>query len=162
MKNLSELLDLHNELDAMFFAHQAALLYFEFEQALSLLKQYENALLTHMRDEEEVLFPVYEERAEIVKGGKIQFFLDEHYKMSKYVELLKDEIAILPNEPNTEAKLIWIFDRESFYKRLCDHHDKRETDILYPELDRVTTAAEKSELLSRVTRAFTISKTAKN
>ena len=160
MKNLSELLTLHNDLDEMFLAHQAALLHFEFDAALSLLEQYETALLTHIRDEEEVLLPVYKERAAVIKGGGFQLFLDEHYKMSKYLELLKDEVAILPNEPNTEAKLIWILDRESFYKRLCGHHDKRETDILYPELDRVTTAAEKSELLSRVTRSFSISKAA--
>ena len=160
MKNLSELLDLHNDLDAIFFAHQSALLHFEFDEALSLLEQYEAALLTHMRDEEEVLLPVYEERAEIVKGGKTQFFLDEHYKMREFVKLLKEEIIKLKDELEPEAKLIWILDRESFYKRLCGHHDKRETDILYPELDRVTTDAEKAELLNRVTRAFSISKTA--
>lgn len=160
MRNLSELLDLHNDLDAMFFAHQSALLHFEFTEAFRLLEHYENALLTHIRDEEDALMPVYKERAAEIKGGGFQLFLDEHYKMSKYVELLKDEIAILPNEPNPEAKLIWILDRESFYKRLCGHHDKRETEIFYPELDRVTTNAEKSELLSRVTRAFSVSNAA--
>lgn len=154
MDNLSELLDLHGDLDEMFFAHQSALLHFEFDKALTLLERYETALVKHLQDEEDVLFPIYAERGEIVSGGKLQFFLDEHYKMREFVKLLKEEIVKLKDEPQPEAKLIFILDRESFFKRLCDHHDKRETDIMYPELDRVTTDAEKTELLNRVTRSF--------
>ncbi|MEK7724889.1 MAG: hypothetical protein AAB336_11100 [Acidobacteriota bacterium] len=158
MRNLSQLLNLHKDLDEMFFAHQSALLHFEFKAALSLLERYEYGLLTHIRDEEDVLLPVYSERAELVKGGKPQFFLDEHFKLKEFVKLLKKEITKLPEEPNLDSKLIWLLDRESFFKRLCSHHDKRETEILYPELDRITTEAEKTELLSRVTCAFSSSK----
>ena len=158
MRNLSQLLDLHKDLDEIFFAHQSALLHFEFKVALSLLERYEYGLLTHIRDEEDVLLPVYSERAEIVKGGKPQFFLDEHFKLKEFVKLLKKEITKLPEEPNLDSKLIWLLDRESFFKRLCSHHDKRETEILYPELDRITTEAEKTELLSRLTCAFSSSK----
>ena len=93
-----------------------------------------------------------------IKGGKPQLFLDEHFKLKEFVKLLKKEITKLPEEPNLDSKLIWLLDRESFFKRLCSHHDKRETEILYPELDRITTEAEKTELLSRVTCAFSSSK----
>lgn len=160
MSNLSELLDLHNDLDEMFFAHQAALLHFNFDEAVTLLERYEDALTTHMQDEEDVLFPIYAERGEIPSGGKLQFFLDEHYKMREFVKLLKEEIVKLKDEAQPEAQLLFILDRESFYKRLCGHHDKRETDIMYPELDRITTDAEKTELLSRVTRSFSKSSAA--
>lgn len=160
MKKLSDLLVLHKDLDEIFFAHQAALLHFEFERASSLLEQYETALLIHIRDEEEFLLPLYEKRAEIIKGGKTQYFLDEHYKLKEFIKLLKVEIAKLPNERNPDATIIRILDRESFFKRLCGHHDKRETEILYSELDRVTTEAEKAKLLSRVTCSFAFSKAA--
>lgn len=160
MENLSDLLSLHDDLDEMFFAHQSALLHFDFAAALSLLERYETALSTHIRDEEDVLMPIYKERASIIKGGGFQLFLDEHYKMSGFVKLLKEEIAKLVDEPEPEAKLIWILDRESFYKRLCGHHNKRETDFFFPELDRVTSGAEKAELLRGVTCAFSVSKAA--
>lgn len=160
MKTLSELLTLHADLDEMFYAHQAALLHFDFESALSQLERYEAALLMHMRDEEEVLLPVYQKRAGAIVGGGINLFLDEHKKMSEFIRLLKTEVAALAGEPHPEAKLIWILDRESFYKRLCGHHDKREREILYRELDRVTTEAEKSELLTRVTGSFARSEAA--
>lgn len=158
MRNLSELLDLHKYLDEMFLAQQYTLLHFDFAEALSLLEQYETALLSHMKDEEEVLMPIYQERASVIKGGNAQLFLDEHAKMRGWVKLFKNEIARLAEEPKPEADLIQLLDRESFYKRLCSHHDKRETDILYPELDRITTDTEKVELLSRVTCSFSISK----
>lgn len=160
MKGLCDLLALHTELDGMFFVHQAALLHSEFADAASLLERYETALLMHIRDEEEILLPVYRERAAMIQGGDVRLFLDEHYKMSEFIKLLKTEVSRLIGEPKPEAKLIWILDREAFYKRLCGHHDKREAEILYPELDRVTTDAEKTELLSRVNRSFAVSKAA--
>ena len=151
MRNLSELLELHNDLDEIFFAHQCALLHFDFTAALSLLVRYETSLLTHMKDEEDVLLPIYSERASVIKGGNPQFFLDEHLKMRRFVELFKEQIAKLAAEPKPEAGLILLLDREAFYKRLCGHHDKREREILYPELDRMTSETEKLDLLNRVT-----------
>jgi len=160
MNKLSELLDLHKDLDEMFLAQQYALLHFDFKSALSILMKYESALLTHIKDEEEILLPIYKEHACIIKGGNAQLFLDEHLKMLGWVEFFNEHIARLANESSPESDLILLLDRESFYKRLCSHHDKRETDILYPELDRITSDAEKLELLSRVTCSFSMSKAA--
>lgn len=141
----------------MFFAQQRALLYFDFDAALSLLERYETGLLAHMRDEEEVLLPIYIQRAHVVKGGNPQLFLDEHEKMRGWVAFFKEQIARLAWEPHPESDLILLLDRQAFYKRLSSHHDKRETEILYPELDRVTSEMEKLELLNRVTCAFSLS-----
>lgn len=160
MLKLSELTDLHAELDQMFFDHQCRLIHFDVPGALSSLECYEAALLTHMRDEEQVLFPVYAERGTPVKGGDVKLFLYEHSKMTGFVEVLKQEVAKLAGAADPEAKLIWLLDREAFYKRLCGHHDKRESEILYPELDRVTSDLEKQDLLGRVTRSLTGTKAA--
>lgn len=160
MTNLSELLKLHKELDAIFIAHQHALLHFDFDRALFHLQRYENALFTHMRDEEEILLPIYVERAAVINGGSELIFLDEHLKMRRFVELFKEKVAELAADPHPEAGLILLLDREAFYKRLSSHHDKRESEILYPELDRITSPDEKVELLGRVTRAFSIARMA--
>jgi hemerythrin-like domain-containing protein len=154
MRNLSELLDLHHDLEDMFFAHQCKLLHFEFDEALQLLTQYETALLTHITEENEHLLPIYAERGNIVKGGAVQMFLDEHEKLANHILLFKDEIANLKNVENLEARLLWILEREAFFKKLCDHHDIRETNILYPELDRITTNEEKIALLDKLTCKF--------
>lgn len=159
MRKLSELLDLHHDLEDIFFAHQCKLLRFEFDEALVLLEQYEKALLTHIRDENEHLLPIYAERGTIAKGGAVQMFLDDHEKLINHIELFKEEIANLKDEPELEKRLIWILEREAFFKKLADHHDIRETNFLYPELDRITSDEEKLELLSRVTCQFSTAKT---
>lgn len=156
MKSLSELLNLHRDLDALFFAHQSALLRFEFDKALRLLERYESFLLRHIRDEEELLFPIYSERAEVIKGGRIELFLNEHYKMKELVKFFKEEISTLSSEPNPDAKVILLLDGQSFFKRLCGHHDKREAEFLYPALDRVTTDREKYDLLNRIACSFPV------
>jgi hypothetical protein len=38
---------------------------------------------------------------------------------------------------------------ESMFKHLVEHHDLREQNIQYPALDRVTTIAERQDLLAR-------------
>lgn len=156
MRNLSELLALHNDLEEMFFEHQKKLLRFEFDEALVLLERYEKALLKHIEDENEHLLPIYATRGTIVKGGAVQMFLDEHEKLQNHIQLFKNEIANLNTDENPERKLLWLLEREAFYKKLCDHHDIRETNFLYPELDRITTEAEKIELLNRVTCEFSV------
>ena len=160
MKTFSELLDLHREIDEMFFAHQCALLRFEFEEALSLLERYESALLRHMRDEEDLLFPLYDKRCPVTRGGATKLFLDDHEKMRGFVHLFKEETGKLAANPQPESVLLMLLDREAFYKRLCSHHDKREREILYPALDEFTSEAEKIEMLAGVTRTFASSKTA--
>lgn len=160
MRKLSELLDLHKDLEELFFQHQCKLLNRDFDRALVILEQYEEALLKHIKDENENLIPIYAERGTIAKGGAVQMFLDEHEKLANHIVLFKEEVQKLPNESEIERKLIWLLEREAFFKKLCDHHDIRETNYLYPELDRITTDDEKIELLNRVTDKFSFTNSA--
>lgn len=161
MRNLSELLALHHDLEEIFFAHQCKLLHYEFDEAFLLLEEYEKALAKHIHDENTHLLPIYAERGEIAKGGAPQLFYDEHEKLLNHIILFKEETTKLKVEKDLDRKLIWLLEREAFFKKLCDHHDIRETNFLYPELDRITSAEEKLELLSKVTCKFSVSHTAK-
>lgn len=154
MKKLSVLLDIHGELEEMFFEHQRRLIRFDFAGALRLLENYEAAISKHIDDENTHLLPIYAARGEKLKGAAVQMFYDEHEKIKAHLVLFREEIGNLLNDPEPDKKLIWLLEREAFFKKLCDHHDIRETRFLYPELDRVTTEAEKAELLGRVTESF--------
>lgn len=154
MRYLSELLDLHHDLEEIFFRHQQKLLHFEFDAALEILEEYECALQKHIFDENTHLLPIYIERGTIKKGGAAQMFFDEHEKMINHIALFKEEVEKLKTEENLDEKLIWLLEREGFYKKLHDHHDIRETNFLYPELDRITSDEEKLELLSKVSCKF--------
>lgn len=154
MRNLSELLDLHQDLEKILFRHQQKLLHFEFDAALENLDEYERALLKHIADENTHLLPIYIKRGDIKRGGAAQMFFDEHEKMINHIAFFKEEIGKLKTEENLDEKMIWLFEREGFYKKLHDHHDIRETQFLYPELDRITSDEEKLELLSKVSCKF--------
>lgn len=149
-------MDIHAELDRVFFDHQCALLRYDFAAALRHLERFASWLLKHMSDEENVLLPVYAERAEIPPAGAVRIFLDDHEKIRSYLPLFREQIEKILAEVHPEASLILLLDREAFFKRLMSHHDRREHEILYPALDAVTTDAEKTELLARVTCSFDV------
>jgi hemerythrin-like domain-containing protein len=143
------LMDLHRELEEAFLRHQEALLALNVAEALRRLTAYEQALLEHMRHEEEGLIPVYAARAERIRGGPVELFLGEHRKMREFLESLTEDLERMRGLGGTELRraVIALFDREAMYKHLVEHHDRREQNILYPELDRITSEGERAALL---------------
>ena len=150
MTYINDLKRVHHLIDEMFFDHQKALIHFEFNKALTLLEMYETVLLRHMQDEEMVLLPVYSERAKFAGAGAPKLFFDDHEKMRKFVELFKKKTVDLRRSIDLDKALLQLLDREAFYLRLCSHHDKRETDFLYPILEEILSDDEKYDLMSRV------------
>ena len=153
MKSFADVLALHGELGEMFFRHQRALLDFNFRAALERLCEYEAALLEHMRDEEELLLPLYAERVtEPGRGGAAEFFPLEHAKMRRLLAHFREQLPHIVGMAEPSRALLKLLDQETTYKHLVEHHDTREERHLYPALERVTTEAERGELLARVLR----------
>jgi hemerythrin-like domain-containing protein len=150
MTYIKDLVRVHVLLDELFFDHQKALLHFEFDKALNLLEMYESILIRHIQDEELTLLPVYSERAAFSGAGSPRYFFEDHSKMRSFIEVFKEKIAGLNLEPDIDKALLQLLDREAFYLRLCSHHDKRETDFLYPILTQILSDAEERELMSRI------------
>lgn len=150
MAVISDLMKVHKMIDDLFFEHQRALLHFDFEKALGLLRAYESTLLSHMADEEDVLLPVYAERAEFPEAGAPKLYFDDHAKMRSYIELFKQRTSEIAAESEIERALLQLLDREAFYLRLCSHHDRRESNFLYPILDDLLSKGERRKLLDRV------------
>jgi len=150
MTYIKDLKNVHLLIDEMFFDHQKALLHFEFDKALTLLEMYQTTLIRHMQDEELILLPVYADRAAFSGAGAPKLFFDDHKKMRLFVELFLEKTAELKREPNKDKAILQLLDREAFYLRLCSHHDKRETDFLYPTLEEILTDVEKRDILARI------------
>ena len=145
----------HNRLNEMFLLHQEALIGGDLEAAGARLNEFEQELRKHMRDEEELLLPIYE-RAGKIPGGAVEFFTGEHRKMLEFLARFKATLAQLQASPGTlTRKIIKLFDEEAGFKSLSEHHDMREQNILYPTLDRITTDEEKRALLDQ---CFTVKK----
>ena len=148
MKSFSDLLTLHQELDELFFEHQRALLRLDLDRASTMLETYEAELLVHMRDEEELMIPLYRERADAPVGGAAEIFLGEHDKLRQYLVLFKEELAKLAATDDLERGVLFLLDSQHLFKRLLVHHDTRERKMLYPLLDQVTTEQERESLFT--------------
>lgn len=149
MKSFNDLLTLHRQLDEQFLEHQRALIRGDLESASNILDRYERQLLDHIRDEEEILLPIFETRVEAPVGGSAEIFRNEHTKIRDYVALLKDEIPKLAKATDRERAAIFMLDSETTFKRLMVHHDTRERKFLYKLLDEATTEDERLDLFQK-------------
>ena len=143
------LLDIHKVLKEVFLQHQEALLDGNLVRAKERLAEFERRLLHHIWEEETLLLPVYE-RAGAIPGGPPVLFTGEHKRMQELLAGFKQTLSSLEQDPDSRKRgILWLLDRQATFKNLMEHHDQRETNILYPALDRVTSEAERREILSR-------------
>lgn len=149
MNNFSDLLELHRELDDLFFEHQRALMRLEIDRAQKLLEEYQADLLAHVSDEETIMLPVYAERVKAPVGGAVDIFFSEHEKLRQFLALFHEEIEKIRQMDDMERGVLFLIDSQHLFKRLLVHHDTREKRMLYPLLDEVTTEAERQELFGR-------------
>lgn len=154
MKNFSDLLALHRQLDELFFEHQRALLQLDLDRASMMLNAYDAELLAHMRDEEELLIPMYRERAKAPVGGAAEIFLREHDKLRQFLVLFRAELERMAAAHDLERSVLFLLDSQYLFKRLLVHHDTRERKFLYPLLDQITTEPEKASLFQKLSPAL--------
>lgn len=150
MKSFSDLLELHGQLDELFLEHQRALMRGELDRAESILMEYEAELLAHIRDEEELMLPIYRERVNAPVGGGSEIFLGEHEKLRQLLRLFKAEIETIRKMEDVERGILFLIDSQHLFKRLLVHHDTREKKMLYPLLDQATTEAERKSLFAKL------------
>lgn len=143
-----DLLSLHRQLDELFFVHQSALMRLDHQKAAEALREFEKQLLLHIRDEEELMLPVYRERVAAPVGGTVAIFEGEHAKLRQYLALFKEELTGLKSAEDLERRVLFLIDSQHIFKRLLVHHDTRERKMLYPLLDEVVTETERVALLS--------------
>ena len=149
MPSFSDLLTLHQQLDALFLEHQRGLIRRDLDYAEAALDEYAGALLAHIRDEEGFMMPVYSERVTPPVGGAVDIFLGEHEKLRRFLELFKEEMAKIRAMDDVERGVLFLIDSQHLFKRLLVHHDTRERKMLYPLLDEATTEVERQKLFGQ-------------
>ena len=150
MKSFNDLLDIHKQLDELFLEHQRSLLRLDITAAGAALEAYTMELFAHMSDEEDVIIPLYRERAEAPVGGTAEIFLGEHDKMRQYLLLFKEELTKLAEAEDLARAVLFLLDSQHIFKRLLVHHDSRERKMLYPLLDQVTTEQERESVFAKL------------
>jgi hemerythrin-like domain-containing protein len=153
-QTLADINHIHGELSDLFYRHQKALLQGDYQKARRLMGLYEESAGTHMKEEEEILLPLYRQRATPIQGGDPEFFIQEHQKIVEFLSRLKFRLSRLA--PSLDFKdMIALLDDEAHFKKFVEHHVLREDTILYPEVERVVTEKEKGALMRLMTYSLT-------
>src|SRR5215831_18083722 len=112
MNTLSALLTLHRRLDDLFLEHQRALLRLNLERASELLAEYEHDLLAHIRDEETLMMPLYQQRVTAPTGGAAEIFFGEHQKLRQFLTLFGQEMEKLKTVNDLERGVLFLLDSQ--------------------------------------------------
>ena len=152
-QTFSALKVLHERLDELFLLHQESLLDQTgdggewADRSLALLDRYEAALREHLRLEEELLLPVYR-RAGKIPGGPEEFYTGEHARLLTILARCRGLLLELRRgELERRRGTIRLFDEESVFKSLTQHHHQREENLLFPTLDEVADESERTRLI---------------
>jgi len=130
----------HDRLDALLGDTSRLVDENQLDRAAPIYAEFHAGLLRHIRLEEEVLFPVFDERAGM--EGPTLVMRQEHVFIKKALEMMKDGLAA------RDAKQFKT-GHEALFRVLPDHNVKEEH-ILYPTTDRVLPPQERSELTRRL------------
>lgn len=140
------MMGLHEQLDALLFAHQRALLDRDLPRARATLAAYAEALTAHIADEEGHVLPRYRALGGDATDAPTKLFLGEHANLRAFVADCAQRLAAMAERCDDRA-LLDVLDRQATLKNLLLHHDLRERNLLYPFLAARLPAAEQAAIL---------------
>ena len=131
----------HDRLDSLFKDFQSKKIT-EPEIAKKSLSSFKSGLERHIVWEEDILFPVFEDKTEMHKEGPTFVMRSEHREIKNFLERIHSKLV--KEDINDLSEL-----EKALFKVLSDHNQKEEN-ILYPWIDSSTTVAEREKLFARM------------
>jgi iron-sulfur cluster repair protein YtfE (RIC family) len=130
----------HDRLDALFETFQS-LKRSNFAAAKEAFKSFKAGLQRHIVWEEDVLFPLWEEKCGVAEGGPTLVMRAEHRQIGEQLEAIHDKVAEHDPESGHEEQVLLDILRA---------HNRKEEQVLYPAIDRVTEPEERAELFRKL------------
>jgi hypothetical protein len=131
----SNLLEVHRELEEVFALHGECLLVGELPLGRELLLAYQELLLLHMQHEENLLLPLYAETGEAPRFPLV-LYTGQHQKLRGMLETIIARLGELSGDSRSIRRgVLAIFDQETTFKHLNEHHDGAERGGLFARLD---------------------------
>jgi iron-sulfur cluster repair protein YtfE (RIC family) len=123
----------HDRLDDLFKTFQR-LKRADFAKAKEAFKEFKIGLQRHIVWEEDLLFPLWEEKTGMSEGGPTFVMRHEHRQIGQQLEAIHDKVAEQnPDSDQEEAALL----------NILGSHNMKEERLLYPGIDQVTSAEER-------------------
>ena len=126
----------HDRLDALFQSFQT-LKRHDFSKAREAFKEFKFGLQRHIVWEEDLLFPLWEEKTGMSEGGPTFVMRNEHRQIGRQLEAIHDKVAEQDPESDQEERALLT---------LLGSHNMKEERVLYPAIDQVTSADERDRL----------------
>ena len=123
----------HDRLDELFKTFQQ-LKRSDFAKAKDAFKEFKVGLQRHIVWEEDLLFPLWEEKTGMSEGGPTFVMRNEHRQIGQQLEAIHDKVA----EQNPESD-----QEEQALLNLLGSHNMKEERVLYPSIDQVTSTEER-------------------
>ena len=128
--------DDHNKLDKLFETFQKTKRS-DFSKAKEAFKEFKVGLQRHIVWEEDLLFPLWEEKTGMSEGGPTFVMRHEHRQIGQLLESIHDKVAA--NNPDSDQD-------EQLLLSILGSHNMKEERVLYPSIDNVTSPEEKEKV----------------
>ena len=123
----------HDRLDELFKTFQK-MKRSDFAKAKEAFKEFKVGLQRHIVWEEDILFPLWEKETGITEGGATSVMRTEHRQIGQHLEAIHQKVA--DQNPDSDQE-------EQGLLNLLGSHNMKEERVLYPGIDRVTSAGER-------------------
>ena len=130
----------HDRLDELFKTFQK-LKRSDFAMAKEAFKAFKFGLQRHIVWEEDVLFPLWEEKTGMSQGGPTFVMRAEHRQIGQQLEAIHDKVA--EQNPDSDQEEQALLD-------LLGTHNMKEERVLYPAIDQLTSAEERATVFQNM------------
>jgi regulator of cell morphogenesis and NO signaling len=130
----------HERLDALFKSFQD-LKRQDFAKAASAFESFKVGLQRHVAWEEDVLFPLWEQKTGMTAGGPTFVMRQDHLEIGDCLEAIDRKVRARDPESDRE---------EQDLVDLLERHNMTEEQVLYPAMDRATNEEEREALFERM------------
>lgn len=130
----------HDRLDGLFKKFQATKRE-DFPQAKNYFREFKTGLQRHIVWEEEILFPIFEEKMQTKEMGPTAVMRKEHRQIHEALEAIHQKVRQQdPDSDVAEDQLLEILKR----------HNEKEEKILYPAIDKLVNEAERTAVFKKM------------
>lgn len=130
----------HDRLDHLFqqFKEQKGV---DFPKAKVAFREFRHGLLRHILWEEEILFPLFEEKSGTKNFGPTSVMRYEHGRIKEILELVHDKVRASDPSCDPEAASLLT---------VLGEHNMKEEQILYPMIDKTINISEREEVFQKM------------
>jgi iron-sulfur cluster repair protein YtfE (RIC family) len=130
----------HDRLDELFKNFQS-LKRTDYPEAKGFFREFKFGLQRHIVWEEEILFPLFEEKSGMTQGGPTEMMRIEHRQIGERLEAIHKKVKLADPNSDEEEKLLLA---------ILSVHNMKEENILYPMIDRAATDADRTAVFEKM------------